>query len=256
MSISIDQAARQALRERQGSGARYDSPFAPASDLALARLGTAYFARRLNEMNADDLSGTSMVPGWTRRHVVAYVGYHARFLARIVDAARRGLHQEELVEPEAQNEDLDFGATLPDHALRYLFKHSAIHLDVEWRDANETHWAQRVEALSGDEVAVSDTPWLRAREIWLRAMDLGAGASVYDVPIPMAWRLLQENAGDLAQGARYSIKLRPTDHEGEIVVGAGQFEVRGRLHDLLRWASGRGAAGVIVDPTVPVPHLW
>ena len=71
-----------------------------------------------------------------------------------------------LEEPEAQNEDIAFGATLPAHALRYLFSHSGVHLNVEWRDLDAAGWAREVISLAGETVPVAPTPWRRARAIW------------------------------------------------------------------------------------------
>jgi maleylpyruvate isomerase len=61
-----EEEARALLRERQGAGARYDSPIAPARDLLWARRGTAYFARKLNELSDSELDAPSRVAGWSR----------------------------------------------------------------------------------------------------------------------------------------------------------------------------------------------
>src|SRR5277367_5455137 len=58
--------ARTRLRERQGAGARYDAPTAPAADLLLARRGTAYFARQLNALSDIELDGPSALAKQTR----------------------------------------------------------------------------------------------------------------------------------------------------------------------------------------------
>jgi maleylpyruvate isomerase len=76
--------ARAALRKRQGSGARYDASSAPARELDWARRGTAYFARLLNPLSDGDLDAPSAVQGFSRRHIVAHIGYHARVLSEIV----------------------------------------------------------------------------------------------------------------------------------------------------------------------------
>lgn len=182
MSVTGEEQERAGLKERLGAGARYDSIAAPARDLLWARRGTAYFARKLNELSDADLDAPSRVVGWNRRHVVAHVGYHARHLARLVEAARRGVSVEMLQEPESQNENIEFGGTLPPHALRYLFEHSKVHLNVEWRDLDAAGWAGEIIALTRDIVPIKRTPWLRAREIWLRAIDLNNGGTLADLP--------------------------------------------------------------------------
>lgn len=188
MTLSLEEA-RRALRERQGMGARYDCEDAPALDLSLARLGTAYFARKLNELTDAQLDMPSRVPRWSRRHLIADICYQARRLARLVEAARQGRTEERLDEPEAQIEDVDFGASLPARALRNLFYHAQIHLNVEWRDLDAAGWRASVRSLRGDVVAISQTPMIRAEAIWIAAVNLGNGASARDFPQALVRRL-------------------------------------------------------------------
>ena len=136
MSDSLE-AERAALRARLGAGARYDAPSAPAEDLVLARRGTAYFARKLNELTDRELDAPSLVPGWTRRHLVAHVGYHARALTRLADWGRTGIETPMHASAAERDAEIDLGVTLPAQALRHLFTHSAVHLNVVWRDLED-----------------------------------------------------------------------------------------------------------------------
>lgn len=183
MSFSFsDQSARAALRARQGKGARYDAPNAPHQDLLLARRGAAYFARKLGELKDDDLSAPSLRIGWTRRHLIAHVGYHARALARLVESARTGVQQSMYASDEARLEEIELGATLPDRALHSLVYHATIHLDVEWRDLVESQWETSLTLADGSQITARDTPNLRAHEIWQCALDLGNGGRATDIP--------------------------------------------------------------------------
>ncbi|WP_440589840.1 maleylpyruvate isomerase N-terminal domain-containing protein [Pseudarthrobacter phenanthrenivorans] len=51
--------------------ARHDQTTDPVllDGLLQARRGTAFFARKLNELTDADLDGDSLLPGWSRRHV-------------------------------------------------------------------------------------------------------------------------------------------------------------------------------------------
>ncbi|WP_373325284.1 maleylpyruvate isomerase N-terminal domain-containing protein [Paenarthrobacter ureafaciens] len=60
-------------------------------DLLQARRGTAFFARKLNELSDEELDGGTRLPGWTRRHLVAHVGYNARAIARLIEWAGTGV---------------------------------------------------------------------------------------------------------------------------------------------------------------------
>lgn len=177
MSVA-DKAARAALRARQGTGARYDAETAPHADLLLARRGTAYFARKLNELDDADLSAPSRRGTWTRRRLIADVCLRARGLAHALKALRAPL----LADEAAWRPDLDLAATLPPRALRHLFEHSAKHLDVEWRDLPADAWDGPDISWYGSQVGPRATPHLRATEIWRAAVELGNGGRWRDVP--------------------------------------------------------------------------
>lgn len=175
MSVSED-AARADLRTRQGVGARYDSPGAPAPDLLLARRGTAYFARKLNELNDSELYLPSAIAGLSRAQIVANISYEARSLALANDAlVQSGTPP---CKPLLINE---FAATLPARALRHLFRHSEVHLSVCWRDLTDEEWGMQITLPDGTQHEARALPRLRARSIWQAAVNLGTGAYAREV---------------------------------------------------------------------------
>lgn len=177
--------ARADLTSRQGRGARYDAASAPTRDLALARLATAYFARKLNELSDSQLEMPSARPGWSRRRVVAAIGLEARKIAQSI-AEAAGLVSDER-EPTG-TEALDLAETLPARALRHLVSHADIHLNVVWRDLNDEQW-RRAALVDGQTIALVKTPELRAISLWTASIWLGNGARMTDVPQPLLGRV-------------------------------------------------------------------
>lgn len=177
-----DTAARDALRVRQGDGARYDAEAAPHDDLLQARRGTAYFARKLNELSDVELSGPSHLPGCTRAHIVTQISYHARTLAHLLDRARTGSAQPISPDSEARASEVALGATLPPRALRSLFRHAEVHLNVEWRDLADQDWNAALHLPDGRVVVARETPMLRASKVWQAAIHLNNGARAKDIP--------------------------------------------------------------------------
>ncbi|WP_411733446.1 maleylpyruvate isomerase family mycothiol-dependent enzyme [Paeniglutamicibacter sp.] len=217
--------------------------------LLVARRGTAFFGRKLNELPDDSLSGQSLLAGWSRAHVIAHVGYNARALARLVEWAITGVETPMYSSPEARNEEIALGATLSPIALRNLYEHSAIQLNVEWRDTPEKAWSHEVKTAQGRTVPASETVWMRTREVWLHAVDLNNGAGVAEIPAVVLERLLRDITGTWqTRGDDRDLVLRVSGGDSLPDLGdttaADPEVVAGTLADITAWACGRSSRGV------------
>ncbi|WP_269936691.1 maleylpyruvate isomerase family mycothiol-dependent enzyme [Arthrobacter sp. HY1533] len=236
--------------------ARHDLTTDPRLQDALlqARRGTAFFARKLNELSDDELDGDSLLPGWSRRHVVAHVGYNARAIARLIEWAATGVETPMYLSPAARNQEIDFGATLSPIALRNLTDHAAVHLSVEWRDLPDANWGNQVKTAQGRTVPASETVWMRTREVWIHAVDLNNGATVGDIPAPIlerlltditsAWKTRGTDAGLIIAVEESSIRYGDTSNPDAVVVS-------GPLAAITAWATGRGTI-----PNTPIAPAW
>jgi maleylpyruvate isomerase len=232
--------------------------------LLQARRGTAFFARKLNELTDAELDGGSLLPGWTRRHLTAHVGYNARAIARLIEWAATGVETPMYSSPEARNHEIDFGATLSPIALRHLFDHSAVHLNVEWRDLPEDAWHHKVKTAQGRIVPAEETVWMRTREVWMHAVDLNNGATFSDIPAPVLERLLEDITGawkTRGTDAGLLVKVTGADATFGDTDAADPTVVTGALAGVVQWAAGRGADGVeavrsSVSSIVPAAPKW
>ena len=248
--------------------ARTDQTTDPAllDALLQARRGTAFFARKLNELTDTELDGGTRLPGWTRRHVVAHVGYNARAIARLVEWAATGVETPMYPSPEARDHEINFGATLPPIALRHLFDHSAVHLNVEWRDLPAEAWHHKVKTIQGRLVPAEETVWMRTREVWVHAVDLDNGATFTDIPAPVLARLLADITGAWhTRGTDTGLLIKVTDQPGGMTFGDTDAEtptvITGPLAAITQWATGRGTHGVevagsSVSSPVPAAPKW
>ena len=237
--------------------------------LFTARRGTAFFGHKLGELSHADLDEPTLLAGWTRRHVIAHVGYNAQALARLVEWASTGVENLMYPSPQSRIEEIERGATLPPIALLNLFEHSANHLSLEWRDLPDSRWAAEVRTAQGRLVPVSETVWMRTREVWLHAVDLHNGARFDDIPGEVLRRLL----GDIwdtweKRGSTAGLALRVVGDDADgLELGVLRPDttlVEGGLASVVRWAAGRGAEpggtiGAAIGSThtdVPSPPLW
>lgn len=167
-----------ALRARLGVGARHDAPGAPSDGLRLARHGMAFFARHLNGLSDRDLGQPSRVPGWQRAHVVAHVSLAARTQALALAALRGQPPEDDFGWPP----DVDLTASLPTRALRHLYEHAHVHINVEWRDLTTAQWDQPATLESGETANARDLPMRHAALLWWGAVALNTDAAATEIP--------------------------------------------------------------------------
>lgn len=251
-----------------------------ARALLLMRRGQAMWARKLAELHDAEFDAPSRLPGWSRRHLIAHVGFNARAVARLVEWARTGIETPMYESSTHRADEIAFGSTLPVEALRNLCAHAAVHLNVELRDLPEDSWANEVRTAQGRLVPVSETVWMRTREVWIHAVDLGNGALVSDFPPELVDALLDDvvkvwrrkRAADAP-----NITLDPVDRDGTWSVideGAGKGDgvvdgggdgrvdggvvVRGTAANLVGWGIGRTTVGVrtVEGNPPPVAPEW
>lgn len=234
--------------------ARFDLATDPAvrSDLLDARRATAFFARKLNELGDAELDAPTLLPDWSRRHLVAHLGYNARGLCRLVAWGNTGIETPMYASAEQRDREIERGATLLPHALRHLFDHAAVSLNVEWRDTDDSGWDATVRTAQGRLVPLTETIWMRTRELWIHAVDLDNGARWSDVPEHVTLRLLADITG--AWAARSQSPVFELRTPGGAVVAGGRgpdadaeapaeaVTIEGELADLLAWAAGRARA--------------
>lgn len=244
--------------------ARQDNVSDPvlADMLLLARRGQAYFSRKLRDLRDKEFDAPSLLPGWSRRHVIAHVGYNARAIARLVEWAATGIEQPMYASPAQRLEEIDLGATQSVDALRNLSDHAAAHLNVEWRDLPEPAWEHQVRTAQGRWVPARETAWMRAREVWLHALDLDNGGSVEHFPRELVDLLLEDLVQVWRRKQSPDILLMPDDRPAtyrvsesaeSIVEAAGTLVVHGSAAALMSWGVGRGGHGVTTADGRPAP---
>src|SRR5664279_1891598 len=194
----------------------------------------------LNELTDDEYDAPSLLPGWSRRFVIAHVGYNARAIARLVEWARTGVETPMYESVEQRDTEITYGAALNPVALRNLHHHAAVALNVEWRDLPADAWANRVRTIQGREVPVTETVWMRTREVWLHAVDLGNSGSSTDFPPELVDHLLADVATTWRRrGVGDDLDLQPTNRPMPRDPEQGPTVIHGTAAQLARWATGR-----------------
>lgn len=223
--------------------------------------GTQFLVQLVDALPDDALRAPSALPGWTRAHVVGHVARNAEALTRLATWARTGVETPMYAEAGQRAADIESSAQHAAGRLRRELSSTADALDVALAALEDRHWKAQVRSALGREIPVTEVPWMRVREVWLHAADLGSGATMADLPPEVVDTLLDDVTGTLsAKDGCPSALLTATDRDRIWRLGPdeGAVEVHGPAAPLLGWLTGRsgGVALTTLGGDIPTTPRW
>lgn len=218
----------------------------PDDRLDDVHVATARYLRHLDRLTAGDLAAPTVLPGWTRAHVVAHLALHALGASRALTGLAHG-HPVPIYDSEERRDaDIEATARLPVDELRELsfdacgrFRSAceAIH------DSDAT-WDALVERTPrGFVLLASEVVDARWREVQIHHVDLDVGYSPADWPAEFTtyvFDMVVRDRGhenltlDLPGG-----ELRLGDGTGPVIAG----DAAGLAYWLLGRSTGHGLTG-------------
>lgn len=144
--------------------------------------GTELLIARVAGMDDEVMSRPSVLPGWTRKHVVAHVAANADAIGHLVHWAVSGIETPMYRSMEERADGIAQGALLSASALESWLTRSAESLENAMARMTNEQWSTPVVTAQGRTVPATETPWMRAREVCVHLVDLGVGATFDDVP--------------------------------------------------------------------------
>jgi maleylpyruvate isomerase len=227
----------------------------PGDLSGLDRSSQAY-TRTVDALAADDLAAPSLLPGWTRGHVVAHVALNATVLAAAID----GLVHDDPVPMYESDEQRDgdieeLSREEPSHLRERHLASTTDFGDAVGR-MGETHWAGHIDRLPGGPAwAMRTVVPTRRREVEIHHVDLGTSYTRHDWPEDFVVELLDAVSPDHAAAGPF--RLRATDLGREWQVGGpGGVTVTGTGADLGWWLTGRGAGEGLSCDALPPLGPW
>lgn len=166
-----------------------------ADSLDWVQQGTALFTAQVARLDEQQMSRPSVLPGWTRKHLVAHVAANADALGNLVHWARTGERTPMYTSAEQRNADIDAGAQRPATELVAWLNSSALRLSTDMDALTGTQWRTGIVTAQGRAVPATEIPWLRAREVCVHAADLGTGTTFADLPDDFLTALIADIQG-------------------------------------------------------------
>ncbi|MGR6320994.1 maleylpyruvate isomerase family mycothiol-dependent enzyme [Micromonospora soli] len=223
---------------------------------------TERLLRTAAAFDAADVAAASLLPGWTRGHVLTHLARNADGFVNLLTAARTGDPVPMYASPAARAADIEAGAARPPAAHLDDLRRSAGRFAAAVAAMPVEAWTATVQTPRGPRVAAL-LVWGRLREVEVHHVDLAAGYRPADWPEAFSHRLLHEAAADLAdRPAAPAMLLRFAGsgcHELGIGEPDGAPRIAGPAPELAAWLIGRSAGEVLTvtpDGPLPTPPEW
>ncbi len=142
----------------------------------------------LENLTDDDCRQDSLLPNWSRGHVLTHLSRNADSHVNLLQAAVRGEVGEQYASAEQRNGDIERGSTRSAEELIMDLRLSIYGLEAAWASANEKAWSGQGRTLRGNVIEMSSLVFLRWREVEIHHADLNLGLG-YDDLTPLYVRL-------------------------------------------------------------------
>ena len=227
---------------------------APVETLDWWERGELHLGTVLGRLTDGEFDAPSLLPGWSRRRVLAHLARNADALVNLLTWARTGVETPMYPSTEAREAQIEETATLPDDALRAEVLAATERLAGAVLTLPVEAWSAPVRTAQGREVPAAEVPWMRCREVWVHAVDLDAGGSFADIPEDVLAALVDDVF------RRWDARDQVPDvavFAGDREWGTGALAVAGTLPAVTAWLTGRSSgAGLQADGPLPELAPW
>ncbi|MFD4248345.1 maleylpyruvate isomerase family mycothiol-dependent enzyme [Amycolatopsis thermoflava] len=213
-----------------------------AATLVWMREGTAHLLTCADKLDDAVLTAPSLLPRWTRAHVLGHVARNAEALARLATWARTGVETPMYANPAQRATEIEESAVQRPVTLRAELLATAEALDSVLDALTAQQWQAQVRSALGRAIPAAEIPWMRIREVWLHAVDLDAGATMADLPDGVVDLLLDDVTTALSRkDGCPSARLVPSDRTGTWQLGTAPADhtIEASAADLAGWLTGR-----------------
>ena len=197
----------------------------------------------------------SVLPDWTRAHVVAHLALNAEGLAAALSGLAAGELRPIYASDEARDDDIDALAATDPELVRVRLHTSVVTFGEAVRRVPMESWSGTVDRLpGGPHLAALETLPMRHREVEIHHADLDAGYAHADWPAPFVGDLLDVVARDQSGSGPFLAVATDLGRTWPVGEGDGP-EVRGTGSALGWWLVGRGSGEGLTSDAGTLPEL-
>ncbi len=217
-------------------------------------LATSSLLDAVGRLDDEEVRMPSLLPGWTRAHVITHLARNADALANVLHGAQAGEVRAMYESQEQRDADIEDGAGRTFHELVA----DATGAAGRWlQAANEVHAADLDNPMSrlpgGPTQPVRRVGMMRRTEVEVHHADLDIGYTAADWPGDFVSSLMKRRHREL-ESAGIGMTWRATDTGEAWTTGDGP-EVTGTAAELVWWLLGRGSGEALACSDGRLPEL-
>jgi maleylpyruvate isomerase len=230
--------------------------------LTAVRDATAVVIGVVERFGEADFTTPSLLPGWSRGHVVSHLARNADALVNLLSWARTGIEHPAYPSRVDREAGINSGADRLGQVQREDLVAASGRFLVEAARLSESDWAALVQHPSGHPMAAAEIPSTRLFEVWTHLVDLDAGVG-FDAVVPGHFDALLDRAVRpylrRTDGTAVRVHAELPDgsqREWDLAVGTEADTVlRGPASAVLAWLTGRPGSSAL-DGTPPDLGAW
>jgi maleylpyruvate isomerase len=214
----------------------------------------------VNTLSDEQVRAPSLLPGWSRGHVLAHIARNADGLRNLLTWAKTGVKTTQYASFEAREAEIEAGAGRSAAEQAEDIAASAKELSDLARELPAEAWLAEVQGMKGPVLPAWFTLERRLFELEVHHVDLYAGYRSGDWPDWFVTDELYRITGELTQKPDApSAVLTDLLTGRQYIVGAAgatDLEITGHGHVLLAWLTGRSEGEELTaDPAGPLPSV-
>lgn len=199
----------------------------------------------------------SLLPGWTRGHVLTHLARNAEGGTRLVGWARTGVPSYEYESLDSRAAAIEAGAARPAAVLIDDVRQTAVAFADAASGMPADAWRRVVRYTAGQEPRADVIVPSRLAEVLIHHVDLDTGYQPQDWPAPFVENLLPRIVSGLGERDESMPATRLVGSDTGRAFGIGPVSpasaaVVGLEHELLAWLLGR-SDGSLLTPEAGVP---
>jgi len=224
------------------------------ADLDLVHDATQRLVQTVDGLTDNEWAEPSLLPGWSRAHVISHLTLNAEGLAGALAGVARGERVPMYASQEARDSDIEALAARAPGDTRERFLAATTDFAHALHRVPQDRWSTSIDRTPGKRsFKASSVAGMRLREVEIHHVDLGAGYTRADWPQAFSASVIE--AMSKRGAAATPFRSHATDLDRSWEFGDGGPTVSGTAADLAWWLTGRGSGEGLTSDGGDLPGI-